>query len=373
MLQRSQRPGDCTHAKYVSGVCAGGVAAASAGRVRGRIGARVLVGVTSAAVMLTANLLSPAPPHRRAAPPLVIGLPVAAAECPPDCGGGDGSYGPPGGGQQFRPPAMGGQAPGYQGGVNSGIPGLNQNDGISIYNPTEQTPIGEVGTDSGYPQQAQARAPAHGQMPPNYDAPAQQPAQPAHQQPAQQQPAQQEPQQHPPTRQEPQQQPDNQDAQQAKQRQQQCQDAAAMLGNTLAGISGGGGRGPIWFEPGLDPVPTPTPPCPQCEPQTAQKQSPSNEDLQKQIDQLKEQNQDQSKQIDKLTEQNKDQQKEIDEAKKCDAGEWMTNITTGISSAGLLFVGIMSAPTGLGIAAAGFGAVGTAGALVGIARCISNG
>lgn len=51
----------------------------------------------------------------------------------------------------------------------------------------------------------------------------------------------------------------------------------------------------------------------------------------------------------------------------------MTNITTGISSAGLLFVGIRSAPTGLGIAAAGFGAVGTAGALVGIARCISNG
>ncbi|MGA5534058.1 hypothetical protein [Mycolicibacterium nivoides] len=60
---------------------------------------------------------------------------------------------------------------------------------------------------------------------------------------------------------------------------------------------------------------TPTPPCPQCEPQTAQKQSPINEDLQKQIDQPKEQNQDQSKQIDKLIEQNKDQQKEIDEAK----------------------------------------------------------
>lgn len=370
MLQRSQRPGDCTPAKYVSGVWAGGVAAASAGGVRGRTGARVLVGVTSAAVMLTANLLSPAPPHRSAAPPLVIGLPVAAAECPPDCGGGDGNYGSPGGGQQFRPPSMGGQAPGYQGGVNSGMPGLNQNDGISIYNPTEQTPTGEVGTDSGYPQQAQPRAPANGQMPPNYDAPAQQPA---HQQPAQQQPAQREPQQQPPTRREPQQQPENQDTQQAKRRQQQCQEAAAMLGNTLAGISGGGGRGPIWFEPGLDPVPTPTPPCPQCEPQTAQKQSPTNEDLQKQIDQLKDQNRDQSKQIDKLTEQNKDQQKEIDEAKKCDAGEWMTNITTGISSAGLLFVGIMSAPTGLGVAAAGFGAVGTAGALVGIARCISNG
>ncbi|MCV7064605.1 AAA family ATPase [Mycolicibacterium farcinogenes] len=193
---------------------------------------------------------------------------------------------PPGGGQQFQPPSMGGQQPGYSGGINSGYPGLDPSNGISINNPAAQAPTGQQGGNAQYPQQAQPRTPAHGQIPPNYDAPPQQPAQPPSQQPGQQQPVQQQPQQ-PAQQQEPQQQADNnQDTQKVNQRQQQCQDAAAMLGNTLVGISGGGGRGPIWIEPGLDPAPTPTPPCPQCEPTTAQKQPPQNELSKEQIEQV---------------------------------------------------------------------------------------
>ncbi|WP_078290948.1 methyl-accepting chemotaxis protein [Mycobacterium sp. D16R24] len=61
-------------------------------------------------------------------------VPQAHAACPPDCGGSPGGNdGPPGGGQLFQPPQMPNQMPDYQG-SNSGMPGLDQNNGISIYN-----------------------------------------------------------------------------------------------------------------------------------------------------------------------------------------------------------------------------------------------
>lgn len=61
-------------------------------------------------------------------------VPQAHAACPPDCGGSPGGNdGPPGGGQMFQPPQMPNQMPDYQG-SNSGMPGLDQNNGISIYN-----------------------------------------------------------------------------------------------------------------------------------------------------------------------------------------------------------------------------------------------
>lgn len=279
--------------------------------------------------------------------PTVFTLPGATAEPtgpPGPTGPGPGS----GGGSQYQPPDMGGIDGGYSGG---NYPAPPQGNGIDINNPGAAP---EYGQAPQYPQQhpyPSRQPPVHGTQPPNYDLPPQQaPTQQAPQQEPQQSAQQQEPQQRP---------DNNQDTQRVNQRQQECQDAAAMLGNTLVGISGGGGSSPVWIEPGLDPAPVPQPPCSQCEPQTSQKQEPSNDDLQKQIDDLKR--------------QNVDQQRQIDDAKKCDAGEWMTVISGGISSLGLLGIGILSAPTGIGIAAAGFGAVGTAGSLISVARCISNG
>lgn len=61
-------------------------------------------------------------------------VPQAHAQCPPDCGGGSNganSYGPDA--SQFQPPQMPNQMPDYQG-ANSGQPGLDQSNGISIYN-----------------------------------------------------------------------------------------------------------------------------------------------------------------------------------------------------------------------------------------------
>lgn len=61
-------------------------------------------------------------------------VPQAHAQCPPDCGGGSNgsnSYGLDA--SQFQPPQMPSQMPDYQG-SNSGQPGLDQNNGISIYN-----------------------------------------------------------------------------------------------------------------------------------------------------------------------------------------------------------------------------------------------
>ncbi|WGI32905.1 hypothetical protein QDT91_00425 [Mycolicibacterium aubagnense] len=139
-------------------------------------------------------------------------VPRARADCPPDCGGGNGgtnSFGP--NGSQFQPPQMPDPPGQYQGGANS-YPGLDQSNGISLYNPA----TGQSPAQGGYPQypaQGQPGPPANGVQPPNYDAPpsaqapapqqapagsqqapAQQPAQ-APQQPAQEAPVQQGPQQ----------------------------------------------------------------------------------------------------------------------------------------------------------------------------------
>jgi hypothetical protein len=121
--------------------------------------------------MLLVGVLTP----MSVAPLTVVRPPqAAAAPCPPDCGGSGGDYGSPGGGgQQFQPPSMGGQPPGYSGGINSGYPGLDPANGISINNPAGQVAVGQEGTSPQYPQQPQPRRPVHGQMSPNYDAPPQ--------------------------------------------------------------------------------------------------------------------------------------------------------------------------------------------------------
>lgn len=80
-------------------------------------------------------------------------VPQAHAACPPDCGGspGGGSYGPDA--LQFQPPQMPNQMPDYQG-SNSGMPSLDQNNGISIYN--QQPGQGEnTSTPNGSAQQGQ--------------------------------------------------------------------------------------------------------------------------------------------------------------------------------------------------------------------------
>ncbi|GAB5903090.1 hypothetical protein [Mycobacteroides chelonae] len=123
--------------------------------------------------------------------------PLARAACPPDCGGGGGLDGPPGGGSQFRPPDMPAQQPDYQGGINQAP--LNQNSGISIYNESPAQGGGQQASQNMGPQMSGQHA-AHGEPLPNYgpwqpDAqpPAQAPVQQAPQapQPVQQAPAQQ--------------------------------------------------------------------------------------------------------------------------------------------------------------------------------------
>ncbi|WP_131810244.1 hypothetical protein [Mycolicibacterium mucogenicum] len=142
-------------------------------------------------------------------------MPRARADCPPDCGGsgGSGSFGP--NPSQFQPPQMP-EPPGqYQGG--SGYPGLDQNNGVSLYNPATGQSGPAQGGYSQYPAQGQPGPPANGVQPPNYDAPPQ-PQAPAPQQgaaspqqgppPPQQAPAQQTaqaPQEHVPATQGPQQ------------------------------------------------------------------------------------------------------------------------------------------------------------------------
>lgn len=179
-----------------------------------------------------------------------------------------------GGGSQFQPPQMPSSMPDYQGGNNQ--PPMDQNSGISIYNTgspgAQQVPGQQAGQQ---PQQAQQ--PAHGTQPPDYQTATpftqgpgkanpdyQAPQQNSPQQP--QQPQQQQPSQAPTQTQQPQNKQD-QDTQQLDQKKQQCQLAAVNLATSAApapAIGGGGGRSPIWwFEPGLDPIPTPTPPCPQ--------------------------------------------------------------------------------------------------------------
>ncbi len=135
-------------------------------------------------------------------------IPLAHAQCPPDCGGGDnggGSYGP--NASQFQPPQMPAQQPDYQGGINQ--PPLDQNSGISIYNqnPAQggQSAPQQAGQNIG--QQTGQRA-AHGQPLPNYG-PWQPDAQPPVQAPVQQAPAQQPVQQAPQAPQQPAQAPQN--------------------------------------------------------------------------------------------------------------------------------------------------------------------
>ncbi|WP_195165993.1 hypothetical protein [Mycobacteroides abscessus] len=135
-------------------------------------------------------------------------IPLAHAQCPPDCGGGDnggGSYGP--NASQFQPPQMPAQQPDYQGGINQ--PPLDQNSGISIYNQNSaqggQSAPQQAGQNIG--QQTGQRA-AHGQPLPNYG-PWQPDAQPPVQAPVQQAPAQQPVQQAPQAPQQPAQAPQN--------------------------------------------------------------------------------------------------------------------------------------------------------------------
>ncbi|WP_423487874.1 hypothetical protein [Mycobacteroides sp. PCS013] len=74
---------------------------------------------------------------------------ASAAPCPPDCGGGGNDGGPQDGGAQFRPPQMPNQMPDYQGGINQ--PPLDQNGGVSIYNPSS----GQAPSQSGGQQSIQ--------------------------------------------------------------------------------------------------------------------------------------------------------------------------------------------------------------------------
>lgn len=121
---------------------------------------------------------------------------VASADpCGPDGCGGGGNSGPQDGGQMFQPPQMPNQMPDYQGGINQ--PPLDQNGGVSIYNPS---------TGQGGPQQApqnlgpqmSGQHATHGEPLPNYG-PWQPDAQPPAQAPVQQapQPVQQAPAQQP--------------------------------------------------------------------------------------------------------------------------------------------------------------------------------
>lgn len=98
-------------------------------------------------------------------------MPRARADCPPDCGGSNGgsnSFGP--NGSQFQPPQMPDPPGQYQGGANS-YPGLDQNNGISLYNPGAGQ--GSEPAQGGYASQGQPGPPANGVQPPNYDAPLQ--------------------------------------------------------------------------------------------------------------------------------------------------------------------------------------------------------
>ncbi|GLE55925.1 hypothetical protein NJBCHELONAE_12330 [Mycobacteroides chelonae] len=147
--------------------------------------------------------------------------PHARAACPPDCGGGGGLDGPPGGGSQFRPPDMPAQQPDYQGGINQAP--LNQNSGISIYNENPVQGGGQQASQNMGPQMSGQRA-AHGEPLPNYG-PWQPDAQPPAQAPVQQAPVQQAPQ---PVQQAPAQQPMQQAPQAPQQPAQAPQDPAGQ-------------------------------------------------------------------------------------------------------------------------------------------------
>jgi hypothetical protein len=94
----------------------------------------------------------------------------ARADCPPDCGGGSGGgSGSSGPAFPMQPPDMPSPPGGYNGGS---YPAPDQGNGISIYNPSQQSPGGQGGYPQ-YPQQGQPGPPANGVQPSNYDAPPQ--------------------------------------------------------------------------------------------------------------------------------------------------------------------------------------------------------
>ncbi|WP_141772243.1 MULTISPECIES: hypothetical protein [unclassified Mycobacterium] len=96
-------------------------------------------------------------------------VPRAHADCPPDCGGGSSGSGSSGPAFPMQPPDMPSPPGGYNGGS---YPAPDQANGISIYNPSQQSP-GSQGGYPQYPQQGQPGPPANGVQPPNYDAPPQ--------------------------------------------------------------------------------------------------------------------------------------------------------------------------------------------------------
>lgn len=141
---------------------------------------------------------------------------VASADpCGDRCGGGgngQGSYGPNTG--NFQPPQMPGQMPDYQGGINQ--PPLDQNGGVSIYNPSNGQGGPQQAPQNMGPQMSGQHA-AHGDPLPNYG-----PWQPDAQPPAQApQPVQQAPAQPPQAPQQPAQAPQSPGGQQPAQAPQQ--------------------------------------------------------------------------------------------------------------------------------------------------------
>ncbi|TDZ82016.1 hypothetical protein DE4585_02544 [Mycobacteroides salmoniphilum] len=314
----------------------------------------------------------------------------AVATVAADPTGPGGPTGEPGmdGGQQFQPPQMPSSMPDYQGGNNQ--PPMDQNSGISIYNTGAQGAPQQAGQQGGQ-QPQQPQQPQHGNQVPDYQTatpytqgPGQ--ANPDYQAPQQgNQPQQgQQPQQQQPNQQQPQNKQDD-STQQLDQKKQQCQAAAIKLAATSAPTAipavGGGGRSPIWWlEPGMDPTPTPTPPCPQG---TDCAQKPPLQDqidnLQKQFQDMARQHVEDSKKIADLQQQQIESNKKIADLQnqidnpKCSVGQWMSSILGTVGGVGAVIAGALTAEVGIGVAVIGFGAVSAAGNLTQLSECIKNG
>ncbi len=228
------------------------------------------------------------------------------------------------GGQQFQPPQMPSSMPDYQGGNNQ--PPMDQNSGISIYN-TGSPGAQQVPGQQGAQQPQQAQQPAHGTQIPDYQNATQYTQGPGkpnpdYQAPQQNSPQQpQQPSQAPTQTQQPEQPQNKQDdtTQQLDQRQQKCQAALSKLGYTAAKsapsvIIGGAGRTPIWFEPKLDPVPTPDPGgctsgCDQ--PQTSQSDSERLDRLEQQMREMQQQREQEKAEQAKENKQLKDENRQL--------------------------------------------------------------
>lgn len=204
--------------------------------------------------------------------------PLAHAQCPPDCGGGGGLDGPPGGGSQFRPPDMPAQQPDYQGGINQ--PPLDQNSGISIYNESPSQGGQQIPQQNMGPQMPGQRA-AHGEPLPNYG-PWQPDAQPPAQAPMQQAPVQQAPQAPQQPAQAPQNPAGQQPIQQAPQQpvQQAPQQPGAQQPQGQPGQQPAQQSPPQQSQPGQQQPPSQQPPQqPQKEPETPKKSPMDPTDL----------------------------------------------------------------------------------------------